>query len=301
LTKINYKIQNTGHSIDSTSTVYEGSGGVNEAFIGTGLRIKNLIFGINSGYIFGEKNYDTRLIFNNDTLEYNKAHYETETRFGGIFLDAGIQYVAKLKKGSLRFGAYGTLEKAYNGAKDDLVETFDYNASTGDNQTIDTVSFMSGQKGKVQLPATFGAGFTYSNDHLMVGADYETTQWDKYRFFDQKDLVKNSWNAKIGMQYLPASPGATGYFNYVKYRAGFSFGQDYITADHSLPVYTVSLGGAFPLKLKHSFYDHQYSIMNFAFEYGNRGNNKNNITENIYKVSLGFSLSDIWFLRHPYQ
>jgi hypothetical protein len=41
--------------------------------------------------------------------------------------------------------------------------------------------------------------------------------------------------------------------------------------------------------------------MNFAFEYGNRGNNKNNITENIYKVSLGFSLSDIWFLRHPYQ
>ena len=114
-------------------------------------------------------------------------------------------------------------------------------------------------------------------------------------------MVKNSWDAKIGLQYLPASPGATGYFNYVKYRAGFSFGKDYIAVDHSLPVYTVSLGGAFPLKLKHSFYDHQYSIMNFAFEYGNRGNNKNNITENLYKVSLGFSLSDIWFLRHPYQ
>jgi hypothetical protein len=53
--------------------------------------------------------------------------------------------------------------------------------------------------------------------------------------------------------------------------------------------------------LKHNFYDHQYSIMNFTFEYGNRGNNQNNITESLYKVSLGFSLSDIWFLRQKYQ
>ncbi|MEO8720664.1 MAG: hypothetical protein ABI297_01270 [Ginsengibacter sp.] len=301
LSKINYKIQNTGYAIDSTSTVYEGSGGINEAFIGTGLRIKNFSFGINSGYLFGEKNYDTRLSFNNDTINYYKAHYGSHTQFGGIFLDAGIQYFAKIKKGSLRFGAYGTLQKAYKGSKDDVVETFDYNVGTSDVQTIDTISSRSSQKGDVQMPAKFGAGVTYSNDHLIAGVDFETTKWDTYRFFGQKDLVKNSWNAKIGLQYLPASPGATGYFNYVKYRAGFSFGQDYVSVDHSLPVYTISLGGAFPLKLKHSFYDHQYSIMNFAFEYGNRGNSQNNITENIYKVSLGFSLSDIWFLRQKYQ
>jgi hypothetical protein len=151
------------------------------------------------------------------------------------------------------------------------------------------------------MPASFGAGFTYSDDHLLIGADYETTKWSDYRFFGQQDLVKNSWTARVGLQYLPASPGSTGYFNYVKYRAGFSVGQDYIAVDNSLPVYTISLGGAFPMKLKHSYYDHQYSIMNFTFEYGNRGNNKNNLTESLYKVSLGFSLSDIWFLRQKYQ
>jgi hypothetical protein len=301
ITRINYKIENTGHTVDSSSVFYQGTGGINEAFIGTGLKIKNFSIGINTGYLFGKKDYNTRLLFNNDTLEYTKAHYSTQTLFGGIFLDAGMQYVAKLKKGSLRFGAYGTLQKAYNASKDELVETYDYNVQTTDEQTIDTVSYISGQKGKVQLPATFGAGVTYSNDHLLIGADYETTKWDNYRYFGQKDLVKDSWNAKIGLQYLPASPGATGYFNYVKYRAGFSFGQDYIAVDHSLPVYTISFGAAFPMKLKHSFYDHQYSIMNFSFEYGNRGNDQNNITENLYKVSLGFSLSDIWFLRQKYQ
>ena len=302
VSNISYKIQNSNRgSIDTTATLYEGNGGVDEAFIGTGIRIKNFSIGFNTGYLFGSKDYDTRLLFSNDTVDYYKAHYGTKTRFGGVFLNAGIQYAAKLKKGSLTFGAYGNLQKQYHASKDDIVETFTLNSSTGTPTPIDTVSQVNGQKGKVQLPATFGAGIAYAGDHLTIGADYETTQWDNYRFFGQKDLVQNSWIGRIGLQYLPASVGSTGYFDYVKYRAGFSFGKDYIAADHSLPVYTVSVGGAFPLKLKHSFYDHQYSIMNFTFEYGNRGNNQNNLTESLYKVSLGFSLSDIWFLRQKYQ
>ncbi|MGN6530274.1 MAG: hypothetical protein ACTHK0_00795 [Ginsengibacter sp.] len=298
---ISYKIQSTSrNSVDTISTIYQGNGGVDQAFIGTALRFKNFRIGFNTGYLFGSKDYDTRLTFSNDTLDYYKTHSGTQTRFGGIFLDAGVQYSAKLKKGELTFGAYGNLQKQYHATKDDILETFAY-SSTGAPVPIDTVSQVAGQKGKVQMPATFGAGFSYSNDHLTFGADYETTQWENYRFFGQKDLVQNSWTARFGLQYLPASLGSTGYFNYVKYRAGFSFGQDYIAADHSLPVYTISVGGAFPMKLKHSFYDHQYSIMNVTFEYGNRGNNQNNLTENIYKLSLGFSLSDIWFIRQKYQ
>ena len=149
---------------------------------------------------------------------------------------------------------------------------------------IDSVYENNNQKGKVQMPATFGAGFSLEKEHVLLGADFETTQWDNYRFFGQKDLVKNNWTAKFGVQYFPASVGTTGYFNFVKYRAGFSFGNDYIDVGKNLPVYTISVGGAFPLKLKHSFYDLQYSMMNLAFEYGNRGNNNNNITENIYKI-----------------
>ncbi len=301
ISNISYKIGSSSFSTDSSLTTYQGSGGINEAFIGTGIRIKNFSIGINTGYLFGEKNYDTHLIFNNDSLNKYKTHYGSNTRFGGMFLDAGMQYVTKMKKGALTFGAYGTLQKKYSGSKDDLLETYSYDYQTQTEQAIDTVSYISGQKGKVQMPATFGGGITYSNEHLLIGADYETTQWSNYKFFGQKDYVKNSWKAKFGLQYFPAASGSTGYFNYVKYRAGFSFGQDYVDIENSLPVYTVSVGGSFPLKLKHSFYDHQYSIMNLSFEYGNRGNNSNNITESVYKVSLGFSLSDIWFLRQKYQ
>ena len=306
ISRINYKIQSSNrNTIDSTQTLYEGNGGVNQAFIGTALRLKNLSLGFNTGYLFGEKDYSSRLIFSNDSVNYKNSNYASNTRFGGMFFNAGIQYAISLKKdgkknGVFRLGAYGNLKQQYSASRDDLRETFYYDAN-GATATEDSVYTDNDQKGKVQMPASFGAGFSIEKEHFLLGADFETTQWDDYRFFGQKDLVKNSWNARIGMQYSPAGVGTTGYFNFVKYRAGFSFGNDYISVDNKLPVYNISVGGAFPLKLRHSFYDLQYSVMNLSFEYGNRGNKANNITENIYKISLGFSLSDVWFRRQKYQ
>lgn len=301
VTRINYKIQNTTfNSIDSVNTLYEGSGGTNEAFIGTALKVKNFSFGISTGYLFGEKDYSTQVGFRNDSVLYQKASYENKTRFGGMFLDAGIQYSAKIKGGVFRLGAYSKLSKKYNASHDLSVNTFNFNAD-GATVPIDSIYEITGEKGKVQMPATFGGGFSVEKENILFGADFETTQWDNYRFFGQKDLVKNSWIARAGVQYYPANIGSKGYFNFVKYRAGVSFGSDYIAADGNLPVYTISVGGGFPLKLKRSFYDLQYSVMNVAFEYGNRGNKSNNITENIYKISVGFSLSDVWFRRQKYD
>ncbi len=302
ISKINYKIQSSSrNSIDSTETIFEGNGGVNEAFIGTALRLKNFSIGINSGYLFAEKDYSTRLIFNNDTLDYKSGDFQTNSRFGGVFLQAGVQYAFDLKKHRvLRIGAYGNLKRQYGASRDVLAQTFYYNAD-GAPITIDTVFQKNNEKGKVQMPASFGAGFSFESDHVLFGADFETTQWNDYRFFGEQDLVKNNWTARAGIQYYPATSGATGYFNYVKYRGGISFGNDYINTGQNLPLYTISVGGAFPMKLKRSFYDLQYSVMNLAFEYGNRGNKNNNITENIYKISVGFSLSDVWFRRQKYQ
>ena len=305
ISRINYKIQSSNRAVDSTETIFEGSGGVNQAFVGTAVRIKNFSIGVNTGYLFGQKQYSTRLFFNNDTLDYKSADYETNSRFGGIFVNAGVQYAFDLKKngkknGVFRIGAYGNLKQQYNGSRDDLVQTFYYDAN-GATVPVDTITNTNDKRGRVQMPASYGAGFSLEKEHLLLGVDYEATQWNDYSFFGKKDLVKNNWTARVGVQYYPATVGAKGYFSYVKYRAGIAFGNDYINVDNNLPVYTVSVGGGFPLKLKHSFYDLQYSVMNVSFEYGNRGNKDNNITENTYKLSLGFSLSDIWFRRQKYQ
>jgi hypothetical protein len=308
VSKIDYKIQKDGrNTIDSLSTIYEGSGGLNKAFIGTGFRIKNFSIGFNAGYLFGKKDYGTRVIFINDSVNYLKSNSASKTGIGGFALDGGIQYSISLKKragkdsfpGTLKIGAYGSLQQKFNGSQDVLRETFSYNANGGTDH-LDSV-FENNIKGTLQLPATFGVGFTVERQHWLYGADFEMTNWDNYRFYGQKDLVQNSWIVKAGFQYYPAKLNSRKYGQFIKYRAGFSFGPDYIMAGKKLPQFTVSIGAGLPLKLKRAFYETQYSVMNVLLEYGNRGNNSNNIRENILRIGLGFSLSDIWFRRYKYQ
>lgn len=299
--KINYRTLSTQRtSIDSVSHIYEGQGGVNKAYIGSALKLGNFSFGFNTGYLFGEKNYGTQLIFNNDTVDYFKANYQTKSQFGGMFLDVGTQLRIKLKKGHIRLGAYSNLESTFNANRDEIRETFVYEEFE-EMVRVDSVYEKTDEKGKITLPATYGFGFTYENEHLLFGADYQTSQWSKYRFFGQNDPTHNSWVAKAGLQYYPATNASTSYFSHVRYRAGFSIGKDYINIDNELPVYTISAGGSFPLRLRRTFYDRQFSVMNITFEYGSRGNKNNNITESTYKLSFGFSLSDVWFLRQKYQ
>ena len=302
ISKINYKIEtNSSSAGENVQNLFEGSGGLNEAFVGTALKIKNLSLGVSTGYLFGEKDYSNRLIFKNDSVVFYKSSYETNTRYGGMFLKAGAQYGFKIKDGMFRLGAYGNLRGNYTASKDQKVETFTYDQN-GSIAQIDSVYSTKGVKGKINLPSTVGVGFSVEKQHVLFGADFETTNWDDYQFFGQKDAVTNSWIAKAGLQYLPASTSTNkGYFNFVKYRAGLSFGQDYINADGKLPVYTVSVGAGFPLKLRKSFYETQSSVLNVGFEYGNRGNKNNSITENIYKISFGLSLNDVWFRRVKYQ
>lgn len=308
VSKINYKIENDSRisNIDSLATLYEGSGGVNEAFAGTGVQIKNFSFGFNVGYLFGNKSYSTRLVFINDTINYLKSNSATKTNIGGLSFNAGIQYAIQLKKrdtvkGILRIGAYGNLQKKYSASQDVLRETFSFDPVTGNTNHLDSVFEKNDQKGNIQLPATYGIGFTMENAHWLYGIDLETSNWDNYRFYDQKDLVKNNWTVKAGFQYLPARINSRKYSQFIKYRAGLFFGPDYIVADKKLPQFSVSVGAGLPLKLKRAFYETQYSVMNVAVEYGSRGNSSNNIRENIVHISVGFSLSDIWFRRQKYQ
>jgi hypothetical protein len=303
VSKINYKIQKNGRltNVDSLVSIYEGSGGVNEAFAGTGIRIKEFSMGINAGYLFGSKDYGTRLTFINDTVSYYSSNSATKTNFGGLFLDAGIQYAAKIKNGVLRLGAYGNLQKKYNAYQDVIRETFAYNAITGNPDKLDSVFNKTKQKGNIVIPATYGIGFNIERIHWHVGADFEMLNWSNYSFYGQKDLIKNNWTAKVGFQYFPATTDSKKYWNFVKYRAGFFFGPDYINVDKNLPQFGASVGAGFPLKLKRAFYETQYSVMNLSLEYASRGNKNNNISENIFRVGVGFSLSDIWFRRLKYD
>ncbi len=307
VSKINYKITKLSRGVDSIGTIYEGSGGLSQAYLGTAVSIKHFNIGVNGGYMFGNKDYSTQLSFINDTVQYAQSNTQNRSNFGGLFLNGGIQYDFRIKNKKnknvsiLRFGAYGNLKQSMTASSDKTVETVQYDAS-GNKIRIDSV-FTIGQKGTVIYPATVGAGVSYQTLNWLFGADFETTKWQDYRFFGQQDLVQNSWKIRVGTEYYPLKDNTPygKYFNFVKYRFGFYYGPDYINVNSSLPEFGFSFGAGFPLKLRKSYYETQTSMLNTAIEFGTRGDKKSNLRESTLRISVGFSLSDLWFGRQKYQ
>lgn len=307
LTRINYKLAQSSREYLGTvgdtfniSTIYEGSGGSYEAYIGTGVAItRDLSLGVNFGYLFGSKDYSTRKAVA-DSLYYNyKSNHETKTSYGGVLLNAGLQYTARLdKKHWLRFGLYGNLQHTLNANKDYVAETFEYNSNTGATDSIDVAYREKDVKGKIIYPASFGAGVLFDKlGKWQIGVDYTQQKWNEYRYYGSKDSVQDAWTMKIGAQLTPS--GGKNYWNFVSYRAGFSFGQDYIKVNNDLPTWTVSVGAGFPMRKP--AYTNQFSVINTVFEFGRRGDNTSLVRESFFRIGIGLSLSDIWFQKYKYD
>ncbi len=316
VTRINYKIESNSRvsNIDSLNTLYEGNGGVTQANISTGIKFKNFSVGVSTGYSFGTKDYSTRLNFINDTVVYFKSNSATQTRYGGMFLNLGTQYEKVYKdtgnrpKAILKFGAYANLQQNLSARRDVIDETFAYDGAGG-TYSIDTVNAFVDEKGRIKIPATYGVGFTYSNDNWLFGADVEMSNWASYRYYGQKDLVKNTFTIRGGVQYFPAklNTSFTKYWSFVKYRAGFYYGSDYINLDNNnRSAYAVTFGAGFPLtKLQRNNYELYRDgdvVLNTGVEIGARGNKQSaSLREGIIRVNIGVSMNARWFIKPKYD
>jgi len=303
------KDPNTGAFIDSAITTNEGDGGSYLASLGLGHKINlgkgnSLSLGINGGYFFGKQDYSTRRSIFNDSLSYNSGNFQTVTSYGNLYFNAGLQYQAKLSSEVfLTVGVHGNWEQKLNASKDIIRETFYFDESSG-NVRLDSVYEQKSIKGKIVYPASYTAGFvvekfmTSKEAGWLLGIDYVQSKWSDYRFYGQPEpSVKDKWELRTGIQLRPA-PKAN-YFSQVAYRAGVFFGPDYINVNKKLPLFGTSLGLGLPLR-NFSRQSEQITLVNLAFEFIKRGNNDNILKENMFRLSAGFSLSDLWFNKRKY-
>jgi hypothetical protein len=301
LTRINYDILNSSRltGIDSIGYQYKGTGGSYQVFVGTGFGTKNLSIGFNVGYMFGNKEYATKVIFINDTVNYKKANASDSTQFGGIFANWGIHYSIKLpKKTTIKIGVTGNLENKLNATRDQSRETFEFSATQG-TVVVDSVFKGNNQAGDIIYPSSYGVGISYEREEKwMIGAEYNVTNWDSYRFFGEPDKVKTNWTLRVGGHVIP-DIASKGYWSRVIYRAGFYIGPDYIQVQNNLPTYAFTFGAGFPVR--RNYYTNQYTTINTSFEIGARGNKENALRESFFKVAVGLSLSDIWFIKRKYD
>ena len=216
------KDPNTQLPIDSALTQYQGDGGAYLASIGTGFKIGHLSLGINGGYLFGKKDYKTKRIIINDTVDYKQANYETSTSFGNLHFSIGTQYKLQLNKGvTMTLGAYGNWGQQLNASKDIIRETYTYDATIGDTR-LDSVYDQRDIKGKILYPASFTVGFVTEKaakgkkGGWLFGIDFTQQSWTNYRFYGQPDSLQNSWQLRAGGELRPAQKR-----NYFSFRFHF--------------------------------------------------------------------------------
>lgn len=304
VTRISYQLRQIGRlpGIDSVQTNYVGDGGLYQTYVGTGFGSKHFTAGINVGYAFGSKNYVTERSLINDSVFYEKGKWADSTHFGGVFLHAGVQYTTRISKTVLlKLGAFAQFQSTLNATRDLRRETFVMNPTYGEIMK-DSVYFSSDDKGKIIMPASYGAAVTIEKELAWsVSAEYNVAQWNDYKYYDTKDDVKNTWLLRLGASIIP-NYKSNKYWGQVQYRAGFYIGPDYVSVNKNLPTYAITFGASFPVrKYGYSLYSGQYTSINTAFEIGARGNKSNSLRESFYRISVGLSLSDIWFIKRTYQ
>jgi hypothetical protein len=304
----------TGNNIDSAVTVFQGDGGAYLANMGTGFSIyarerkgleEKLSVGFQVGYLFGRKDFTSRRSLINDSLLYAQANYQTLTNFSNLVYTIGFQYRLPLStKLSIALGGFARPGATLNARQDRVRETYRYNESAG-NLRIDSVLDQRDVKGKVELPMTYTVGFMLQKFAVpnkeggwMLGADYSMTRWDDYRFYGQTDSVKSNWSLNVGGQWSPVPKRS--YFSNIAYRFGMILGPDYVKVSNPLSQMGFTFGMGLPIPISRQA-PNQVTFLNLAFELNRRGNDTNLLRENLFRFSMGFSLSDIWFAKRRYD
>lgn len=313
VSRIDYNIENNQRisGVDSVHALYNGTGGINQIYWGnafeftgdTGINLKRFRVGFTTGYMFGTKDYSTKISFVNDTVDYYRSNSENNTHFGGLFFNAGFQFDTRIGKGHLGLGIYGNLQQRMNAKQDVVRETFSYDA-TGATYTVDSVYKAKDEKGTIVFPSTIGFGATYQQGNWMWGGDIEFTNWANYSFYRQPDAVQNSWVAKVGAQYTPTlKPGMSysrNFFRTWAYRLGAYYGPDYVKVTSSRPNYAITAGASIPV-LRASAYRLEGALLHLGAEVGGRGDKNVNLRESTMRFSVGISMNALWFRKPKYD
>lgn len=274
-----------GSDIDNGSSSHEGSGGLNQLYLGfAGRPFGGLSLGFNISYLFG--------------TTYNDVYARTNSAATSLF-----EQVMQVRDFHLLFGAqytqkFGvdevTLGLTYSPGKDLLGHSWIQKYDIGSDAAPDTLNYISLRR-HYSLPETWGAGVAWTHrQSLNVEADFTYQPWSKAKLYNNENFTAthyaNRYRIAAGASWRPAQRG--GYLRRITYRAGFNYTRDYVmVGDNHVKQYGVSLGFGFPAP-------GQKTVLNLGFEYLHRqGSPQALVKEDYFNIKLGINFNQLWFMQ----
>jgi long-subunit fatty acid transport protein len=292
--KTGYKVvtRDTLPTIGQVNEQFEGTGGINQAYIGTGFRLfKNLSIGVNVGYLFGTI-YKNRSVYTPDLPYSYNIRMINDIQVSSFYMNYGLQYQMFLKKKySLILGGKFNLPMNLTAKRSQIAERF---TASGDVESIkDTLLNIASEKGSIHMPLTLGGGITFAKrNNWMFGVDFDWQNWKKFKSFNTLDSINNSFNIAAGGEIIPKYTLTSKYWKKMSYRFGFHYGRTYLELNgNKIDDFSFSVGLGFPVsKLR--------TMISLSAEAGKKGSIQPGlIQENYVKFTLGFSFREFWFYR----
>ncbi len=282
-----------GNSIAHGARQNQGSGGINQAYIGIAGKYAGFSLGANVSYTFGNIIND---VFTSP-ISSGQALFEHVMEIRDWDLSIGAQYDARISRtDQLTAGITFSPKKSLHG------NTWATLQETTQGSTADTVANMK-IGGHYYTPMSVGAGISYKHERLskwMVEFDFTYQAWSKAKYSPLYETGKpdnmvfqgmnfnNRTRYAIGGEYVPKVRG--NYFQRMAYRLGAYYCNDYLNIQgNGLREYGVTAGFGFNTPA-------DKTVINLGLEWKHRQAHPNPlIAENYFNITLGINFNELWF------
>jgi long-subunit fatty acid transport protein len=293
---VGFKIANTATQTDNTerSILNLGNGNINKLYFGAAYTItKKLSVGFDLGYNFGDITTEyVESIYSPLVLQL-RSREKNNSKISGISLNTGLLYKTKINsKLDLNAGLTYHPEVTLSSENERKIATIIYNINGAELISEENTIPVNDTKLKIPTKFSFGLGLS-ENKKWAIGSELTFANNNSLtnRFGPIQNVsYENSTKVAVGGYFVPKYDSFNNYLSRIIYRGGFRYENTGLVLNNkSINDYAFTFGLGLPVGL---------SKINLGVEFGKRGTTTSGlIEENYVNVTVGLSLSDIWFIK----
>ena len=289
-TSVGYAIESSeyvsGGGHDMFMSYVEGIGGLTRVYAGFGVNVlKNTSIGLNATLLFGAKTERQSMALS--AADDFSIYIENSDYYVGGKLDFGIQQNFQLsKKKNLTLGLIASTPGILECERIELATNTFYRAGV-----IDTIYYDDDDGDRrITLPATAGAGLSYSTGRFTIAGDFNYNPLSKLKVSDLRSKLKDSKSFSLGAEYIPEHLGRN--FDLV-FRAGAGYESGTTKIDrYVLKSYRTSLGVGFRIRSirfnTYCMYKQQGTLEDLL------------IRDHVIQFGLNVTFIDYWFQKRRF-
>ncbi len=278
--------------LDSLIYNYKGEGNISKIGISNGFRIGKAFFlGLETNVLFGNviRGVGTQ---NMSDGQYYKVQLEKRMDYAGFAFKGGAAYQTKIGK-DLFLNVGATVDLTSSTQASEISRFVIYDLGGLNVVNADTVGKSTPFTQHLPVSTKFGVSIEKAA-HWTIGLDYSSTNWSKIdNFLGNINKLPNTYKIAVGGEFIPDFEAVSSYMKRLSYRAGFNY---------ATTPYSVLDNGSFATETNFTFGVglplRNLSYLNLSYQVGKRGTvSSNGLEEQFHRITLGLTLSDLWFIK----